>query len=362
MPIGATFGVEEEYHLVDPETVALVARPDLADSVPGLHLHTEMLASQLEAVTDVCTELGELRAALQSARREAAAAAGGAGAALLATSTHPFASLTETQMVDKPRYEVLLERFGAVARALNLTGCHVHVGVPDFDAAVQIMNRVRPYLALFGALTASSPFHEGADTGYASFRLAWLGLWPQGGYPPVVESADEYRAVLDGMIATGLIADQTEALWEVRPSARYPTLEFRIADTCTDIDDAILFAALARSLTRTIGARLDRPEPMPAPAEPVLRAARWRAARFGMTGSLFSPAHGQLVPADVVLQGLLDELRPDLDEHDEWTIVADLVGRLRARGTSAQRQRATYEATGDLAAVTRDAVALTALD
>ncbi|HJQ44551.1 MAG TPA: glutamate--cysteine ligase [Jatrophihabitantaceae bacterium] len=362
--LGATFGVEEEYHLVDPETCELASRPELAaraaDRAAGPHLHAEMLASQLEAATDVCSTLEELRAAIVDGRREAQAAAARANATLLATSTHPFAQLSETEVVARPRYAVLVERFGGVVRALNLTGCHVHVSVPDLDTAVAIMNRVRPYLPLLAAMTASSPFHEGADTGYASFRLAWLGLWPQGGIPPTVGSADEYRALVEQITATGLVGDASELLWEVRPSARFPTLEYRIADVCTDIEDAVLFAALTRSLTRTIGARLDSDEPQSMPPDAVLRAARWRAARFGMDEQLWSPARGALVPANVALDDLATELDRDLNEHGEQVIVTDLIARLRARGTSAARQRAAFRSHSDLRRVTGEAVRLTA--
>jgi YbdK family carboxylate-amine ligase len=362
--VGATFGVEEEYHLVDAQTLQLASRPELADRVDagaaGRHLKAEMLASQLEAITDPCTELHELRATLTAIRHEASAAAATVGARLLATSTHPFAELSETRLLDRPRYRVLVDRFGTVVSALNLTGCHVHVAVPDLDTAVAIMTRARVYLPLLAAITASSPFHEGRDTGYASFRLAGLRLWPQGGFPPLLRSAEEYLALTEQLTEIGLVGERSELLWELRPSSRFPTLEYRIADVCTDVDDAVLLAGLARSLTRTIAARLDRAEPWPEPAEPVLRAARWRAARYGMAERLWSPARGTLVPAEAALDELLDQLRPDLAQHGDLELVEELITGLGARGTSAARQRATFAATGDLHEVTREAVALTA--
>jgi YbdK family carboxylate-amine ligase len=358
--IGATFGVEEEYHLVDAQTLELASRPGLAERAEAAHLKSEMLTSQLEAITEPCTDLLRLRATLVTIRQEASDAAAAVGARLLATSTHPFARLSETRLVDRPRYRALVDRFGTVVNALNLTGCHVHVAVPDLDTAVAIMTRARAYLPLLAALTVSSPFHEGCDTGYASFRLAGLRLWPQGGFPPPLRSAAEYHAVADQLADVGLVGERSEILWEIRPSARFPTLEYRVADMCTEVDDAVLLAALARSLTRTIGARLHRDEPWPEAADPVLRAARWRAARYGMAERLWSPARGGLAPADAVLDEVLDELRPDLDEHGELDLVDGLVAGLRERGTSAARQRATFAATGDLHAVTHAAVALTA--
>lgn len=363
--IGATFGVEEEFHLVDPETFALANRPELSAralaGAAGPNLQAEMLTSQLETATPVCTGLTELRAALVGVRAEAAAAAADVGAAILAASTHPFALLSEIEVMDRPRYAVLTERFGAIVRKLNLTGCHVHVSVPDLDTAVAIMTRARPYLPLLAAITCSSPFHEGADTGYASFRLAWLSLWPQGGPPPVLRSGADYLATAAQIAAVGLVDDPSTILWDLRPSARFPTLEFRIADVCTDVDDAVLYAALARSLTRTIGVHLARGDAAP-PDLPdvVLRAARWRAARFGLGELLWSPLRGVLVPAGQALDDLITELRPDLEEHGEYAIVAELLARLQRNGTSSVRQRQLFATSGDLRDVVRAGLRLTA--
>lgn len=361
---GRTFGVEEEFHLVDPRTSQLAPRAGLAESVADRtsdhHLHAEMLTSQLEAATDICTDLHQLRRALVDARREAAAVAADAGAVLLGTSTHPLAPRSEIEVLNRPRYARLVERFGTIVHEFNLCGCHVHVSVPDLATAVAIMSRARPYLPVLGALTASSPFHEGADTGYESFRTAWLGLWPHGGPPPQLGSADEYRATIDELTRLGMIDDATALLWEVRPSARFPTLEFRIGDMCPDVDDAVLHAGLVRSLVRTLGARVACGEPAPELRDSMLRAARWRAARHGVAGWLWSPARQALVPGSAAVSDLLAELRPDLEEHDEFCLVDELWTRLRARGTSAARQRRMFAATGSMAAVVRSAVQVTA--
>lgn len=354
---GRTLGVEEEFHLVDPETLRLAPRAELAkaltDRAAELRLHAEMLTSQLEAVTDICADLNQLRAALVDARRDAAAAAADVGATLLATSTHPLAPRSEIELLNHPRYLRLVERFGTVVPEFNLCGCHVHVSVPDLATAVRVMSQARPYLPVLSALTASSPFHEGGDTGYESFRTAWLGLWPHGGPPPRLDSAEEYRMTVDQLRGLGIIDDETALLWEVRPSARYPTLEFRIADMCPDVDDVVLHAGLVRSLVRTLAARV---EPAPELPDSVLRAARWRAARHGLAGQLWSAARRALVPGEVAVSDLLGELRRDLEEHDEYDLVAALWSRLRSRGTSAARQRRVFAATGSMAAVVRSAM------
>ncbi|WP_375490765.1 glutamate--cysteine ligase [uncultured Jatrophihabitans sp.] len=364
LPVGATFGIEEEYHLVDPDTFALRSRPELSAGAlrgaAGPHLRPEMLTSQLEAATDVCTDLAGARAAVVAVRREAATAAASCGVAIMATSTHPTATLDEARLLARERYDRLVERFGVVVRAFNLCGCHVHVSVPDLPTAVAIMAHARPYLPVLAALTGSSPFHEGADTGYESFRLAWLSLWQQGGPPPHFGSADEYVDSVRQLLAMGIVDEPGQLLWELRPSSRYPTLEFRIADVCTAVDDVVLFAAIVRSLTRTLGRRATDGQRAPVVSDAVLRGARWRSARHGLTDTLWHPGRAELVPADVAVRDLLTELRPDLEAHDEWSIVAGLAERLLVRGTSARRQRACFSATGDMSAVLRDAVELTA--
>lgn len=362
MTIGRTFGVEEEYHLVEPDTFTLANRPVLAASArerrAGAHLHPEMLTSQLEAVTGVCTSLDELRNALIAARCEAASAASRADALILAASSHPTAPLGDVDVMAIPRYERLIERFGTLVRQFNLCGCHVHVSVPDLQAAVLIMTHSRPYLPVLSALTGSSPFHEGHDTGYHSYRSARLALWPQGGLPPALQSATEYTDMIEQLTRIGAIEDATMLLWEVRPSVPFPTLEFRVGDMCTDIDDTVLYAGLVRSLVRTLDARAARGDAASAVADPVLRAARWRAARYGITGQLWSPTRSALVPADVAVDDLFAELRDDLDEHGEFCHLDALWARLRSRGTSAMRQRRMLAATGSMRAVVRELVQL----
>jgi carboxylate-amine ligase len=363
VPAGTTVGVEEEYHLVTPATGDLLALPQLSkqasDGWAGPRLHAEMLTSQLEAVSDICTELDGVRAALLDARARASAAAARYGGAILATSTHPVAPLTQLDIAARPRYQGLLHRFGAVVNQLNLTGLHVHVGVPDLDSAVAIMNQARPYLPLLAALTGSSPFHEGRDTSFASYRLMQIALWPQGGLPPRFDSAQHYRDVIAELVAMGMVDEPSMVLWELRPSDRYPTLEFRIADMCTDVNDAVLYAGLVRSLVRVLAERVAAGVDDHIVDDVVLRAARWRAARYGLSGELWSPRRRAVVPAALAVADLWAELQPDLAAHDEADELRGLLDRLLMRGTSAARQRRVFEATGDLRAVIADGVALT---
>jgi YbdK family carboxylate-amine ligase len=355
VPAGTTLGVEEEYHLVDPETFALARRPELSMAAVrhdlGSRIRAEITTTQLEVATGICRTLAEVRAELTAARGEAVAAAGSAGAAVLAASTHPFGSWAEQQITSAPRYEAMVQRWAALAVQQDICGCHVHVGVPDLETAVAVMDRARAYLPLLLAMTGSSPFHGGLDTGYESYRTLWWSRWPNTGIPEHLGSADGYRAVVEDLVVSGVVGDASNLYWDLRPSSHLPTLEFRLADVCTDLDAAVLHAALARSLVRVLADRARRDVPFPQVRSELLRAARWRAARHGLTGELFDPALGVLVDAGDAVTGLLDELAEDLRERGEEDEVRELVRALFARGTSAARQRATWLRTGDARAV-----------
>jgi YbdK family carboxylate-amine ligase len=339
---GVTFGVEEEFHLVDPVTYRLTRSPDLAEAVmrheSGRHLHAEITTTQLESATDVCRSLSDLRAELVTTRAEAAGAAARAGVRILAASTHPFDSWHDQDITPAPRYTAMVDRWAGLA---------VHVGVPDLETAVAIMDRARPYLPVLLAMTGSSPFHDGVDTGHASYRTMWWSRWPTTGPPEYLGSAERFHEVVTGLVASGVVADASHLYWDLRPSYHLPTLEFRLADVCTEVDDVVLHAALVRSLVRVLAARAERGETCPRPRAELLRAARWRAARHGLEGELFDAVTRELVPARVAVRRLLGELRGDLRDHDEWDVVVELVERLFVRGTSATRQRRTWLRTGD---------------
>lgn len=356
---GATLGVEEEYHLLDPVTYDLVNLPALSATVTG-PLQAEMLTSQLEAASPVCRDLAGLQTAIDAMRGAAAARAADHGAVILAASTHPTAPLAGIEIARRARYDLLVERFAGVVRQLNLTGCHVHVSVPDLDTAVAVMNHARPYLPALAALCASSPFHEGVDTGWASYRLAQVALWPQGGLPPYLHDGAEYLAVIDDLTRAGLMDEPSALLWELRPSARFPTVEFRIADMPTDARDVLLYAGLVRSLVRTVAGRIADGQEAPRPSDVLLRAARWRAARYGLDGTLWSFATNALVPARVAIEELWEVVEPDLARHGEADLLRGLLDEVLRRGPSARRQREVFTATNDLQMVVRDALALTA--
>jgi YbdK family carboxylate-amine ligase len=352
---GATFGIEEEYHLVDPVSLELRPSPELAAAALrkeiGPRIHAEIATTQIETVSGICSSLVQLRSELVAARADAAAAAARAGVAVLPASTHPFGGWRQQGITAAPRYEAMVERWAGLASRQDICGCHVHVGVPDLETAVAVMDRARPYLPLLLAMTGSSPFHDGVDTGYESYRTLWWSRWPTAGAPEYLGSAERFSEVVAGLVASGVIADGSHLYWDLRPSYHLPTVEFRLADVCTDLEDAVLHAGLVRSLVRVLSARYDAGATCPQPRPELLRAARWRAARHGIGGQLFDPVLGSLVDARLAVRRLLAELEGDLRDHDEWTVVSDLVSRLFSRGTSATRQRATWLRTGDRRAI-----------
>jgi YbdK family carboxylate-amine ligase len=348
---GATFGIEEEFHLVDPVTFELTPSPDLSAAAVrhefGPRIHAEIVTTQLETASGICTTLTELRAELVATRAEVSAAAALAGVAVLPASTHPFGGWQQQVITPAPRYEAMVERWAGLASQQDICGCHVHVGVPDLETAVAVMDRARPYLPVLLAMTGSSPFHDGVDTGYESYRTLWWARWPTTGSPEYLGSPERFAEVVAALVASGVVADGSHLYWDVRPSYHLPTLEFRLADVCTDLDDAILHAALVRSLVRVLASRATCGVPCPQPRPELLRAARWRAALHGISGQLFDPVRSTLVDARLAVRRLLAELEEDLRDHDEWHEVGELVQRLFARGTSASRQRRTWLRTAD---------------
>jgi carboxylate-amine ligase len=353
--VGSTLGVEEEYHLVDAETFELADMPEVvagAIAAMGAEAQGEISTAQLEIATPVCSSLAEVRAALQRIRGEADTAARQQGCRILAAGTHPSATWHEQRLTTGVRYLELFERWGLLALQQMITGCHVHVGVPDPEVAVRAMDHLRADLPTLIALAGSSPFWEGTDTGYASYRTQWFARWPVTGTPDVLGSKQAYDALVAELVETGMIDDATHLYWDVRPSVRFPTLEVRVADTCPSLDDVVLHAALARSLVRVAAGAAGRDEPPVPLRSEVVRAARWRAARFGLEDRLLDTREHRIRPAGEIVRGLLGRLRDDLEELGDWDEVSALAEQALARGSSAARQRSLALASdGDLTAV-----------
>jgi carboxylate-amine ligase len=346
-----TFGVEEEFFLVDTATGALVAGsarvlPGARDRL-GAGVTTELNLCQIEADTPVCTTLEQLRAELGRLRRDLTAAARAEGLAVVALGTHPFSDWQDQQVdSDNPRYAVMEERYEVLARQQVICGCHVHLGLGNRDLEILVLDRVRPWLPVLLALSANSPFWHGVDTGYASYRTEIFNRWPTAGMPPELGSRTQYEALVAQLVSAGAIADSTHLYWYARPSARFPTLEFRVCDVGLGVDDALAVAGLIRGLAWVCAADAIVGSPKPAANPSLLDAAVWRAARFGLTDRLIHPLTAEPEPAAVVVQALLDIARPGLEAHDDWAEISDLVARILTDGTGADRQRAAFEAGG----------------
>ncbi len=341
-----TIGVEEEYQIIDRETRELHSRagrilPEARAAV-GDSVTPELYLSQIEIGTPVCRTLDDVRAQLLRLRREVIAAAEREGNWIGAAATHPFSHWADQQLTPKARYIDITQDYQQLAREHLIFGCHTHVGISDREAAIQVMNRARPWLAVLLALAANSPFWLGADTGYASFRTEIWRRWPMAGTPQVFRSRAEFDALVTALVATGSIEDGTKIYWDVRPSARFETLEFRVADVCLTVDEAVMTAGLARALARTCHAEAQRDEPVSHARPELLRAAKWRAARYGLDADLIDVEEGQARPAQQMIEKLLSFLRPSLEEHGEWDEVSALVRETLERGNGATRQREVY--------------------
>jgi YbdK family carboxylate-amine ligase len=351
--VGETLGVEEEYALVTADG-GLADAPDVAVSAQrllGEHATPEISTSQLEVLTPVCRSLAELRTELGRLRAAAVRAAAEHGCHVLAAGTHPFAHWRDQRMTEGETYDLLVRRWGLLARQQLITGQHVHVGVPE-ELTIPVLDRIGPDLPLLLAMSASSPFWEGEDTGYASYRTQWFSRWPITGTLPVLGTKAAYDDLVDALVGAGVAESSSRLYWDARPSEKFPTVEVRVADTMPLLDDAVLHAALVRSLVRVAA----RGGPVLEVRPEMVRAARWRAARYGLDGFLLEPATGELLPAAAMVRSFVERLREDLEELGDWDEVSALVDALLARGTSSDRQRRVAAETGSLQAVVKAVV------
>jgi carboxylate-amine ligase len=357
-----TFGVEEEFLLVDPitgEPVALNRAVAARAADLGVTLECELTSCQVETTSEIANSSDELRRNLNSLRRSAADAARGAGAQLLAVALPP--TLPQTfPITDKPRYREIAERFGMIAHEQGISGCHVHVAVADRDWAIHVSNRLRPWLPLLLALTANSAVYRNADTGHASWRSVLWARWPSAGPPPHFASADAYDDAVQMMQETGAMLDDGMVYWDVRPSANYPTVEVRVADVPATVAETVLFATLVRALVMTVVDDETRGAPMPSVTPHALKAAYWTAARYGIEGELIDVAAGhERRPAPVLLEGLIDRVRPALAALGELEMVTAEVARIIANGNGAARQRRAWNRRQDVSDVVAEAAAAT---
>jgi glutamate---cysteine ligase / carboxylate-amine ligase len=356
-----TVGIEEEYLLVDVRTGDLHGDPppELLEECTELgagQISPEFLRCQIEVGTRVCRTMQEARADLARLRRIIVDVSARYGVAPIAASTHPFARVLSQKQTDKERYFALAREMQATARRMVICGMHVHVGLDDDEMRIDLMNQMAYFLPHLLALSCSSPFWEGEQTGLKSFRLTIFNSLPRTGLPERFASYGEFRRHIETLIRNGLIQDTSKIWWDIRPSSRYPTLETRIMDCCTSIDDSICLAAFTVSLMRMLYRLRSANQKWREYPHLLIAENRWRAMRYGTDEKLLDLARGELVAFPVLLEELIALVRPDAEALG---CVAEVehAREIVRRGTSAHRQVSIYEAARRRGATEREALA-----
>ncbi|MBA9003961.1 carboxylate--amine ligase/circularly permuted type 2 ATP-grasp protein [Thermomonospora cellulosilytica] len=340
-------GVEEEFHTVDLRTHRLLPRADsLLEQLPPDRFVAELQRSVVETNSRPFVRLDDLAEDLAALRRGVVTAAEPLGMGIVAAGTVPVVDLDALKVTPDPRYENMLDEYQLLAREQLICGAQVHVDVGDRDSAVAVAHRLGRWVPPLLALSVSSPYWLGSDTGYASYRTLLWQRWPTTGPVDGLASAAEYDRLLDELVRSGVISDRGMAYFDIRPSAHLPTVELRVCDACPRVEDVVLLAGLFRALVIRELAAIDAGEP-PRPGHPALvRAATWRAARSGLGGELVDPATGEPQPAGELVRALVEGLRPQLEGTGDWELVSELAEAALARGDSATRQRAAFAAGG----------------
>jgi glutamate---cysteine ligase / carboxylate-amine ligase len=350
-----TVGVEEEFLLADPSTgeaMPVAEEVIAADAAagPAERLKPETSQSVIETATEPHSDLRLLAEDLRSLRSAAAAAAETVGCAVVPVATELLPAAPSPPTAG-PRYRRIYEKYGALRFGHMTCGMHIHIGIPDRDHAVRMSNHLRPWLPALQALAGNSPFSLGQDTGYSSFRSVWWGYMPVAGPAPLFADAPAYDALLDGLVASGVILDRKMAYWFARPSEFVPTIEVRVTDVCPTGDTAVLLAALTRGLVATCLEESEAGAAPPAVSDQLLAAAHWQAARYGMEGDAVDVFTGHPVPAWSWTEKLLKHVTPALADAGDLALVTGLLAELRENGSWAARQRRIVSSGGSLADV-----------
>ena len=342
-----TLGVEEEYLLVDKETRALVIDPpetlmDEAEEKCGPQVTSELLRSQIEIGTKVCRNIQEAHEDLARLRRNVIEVANNHGLAPIAASTHPFSSWTDQKHTEKDRYDQLTHEMQGAARRLVICGMHVHVGIDNDELRIDLMNQMSYFLPHLLALSCSSPFWLGRDTGLKSYRLTIFDALPRTGIPERFASWAEYERHVAILTDAGLIDDSTRIWWDLRPSGRFPTLETRIMDVCTRLDDTVALTALLACILRMLYRLRTRNQRWRLYTPMLIRENRWRAMRYSFDEGLIDLAKGRVVAFEDLISELCSLISEDakaLGCEKEIKGIHDIL----SRGTSAHRQLRDFD-------------------
>lgn len=363
-----TFGVEEEFLIVDPASgrALPLAGELLSLHDPGGHsagsssrvpeLAAELQQEQLEVITRPHSSLSALADEIRTGRSYADALAQGIGARLAALATSPLPAIPHATR--NHRYDALMDKFALTAREQLTCGYHVHVSVSSDEEGVAVLDRIRAWLPSLTALSSNSPYWSGTDSGYASFRTQAWNRWSSAGPAEVFGSANAYHSLVSQLAATGVVANPD---FDARLSARHPTVEIRVSDVCLDARDAVMIAALVRALVETAASEWQAGQQPDMVSAAILRQGAWLASRSGVQGQLLHPSSHRPVTARAVLTALIDHVRDALDAAGDTGYVAESVQRILNHGTGSTLQRQAF-AHGGLASVVVNAIDLTHRD
>jgi len=354
-----TIGIEEEYLLVDQETFALAKAPDalisaceadLADQVSP-----EFLQCQIEIGTGVCETVSEAREDLCNLRRTVAKHAAEFGLAPIAASCHPIADWKDQPHTDKERYNQLRKDLAGVARRMLICGMHVHVGIPDKETRISLVNQLKYFLPHLHALSTSSPYWQGQDTGLSSYRLTVFDNLPRTGLPPYMTGWEQFSSTVNTLVDLDLIEDASKIWWDLRPSAKFPTIESRICDVAPRLEVTLTLAALTQCLTRMLWRKSMEGFGWRVVQNFMINENRWRAQRYGVNEGLIDFGRKTLIPFSQALEEIIALVIEDAEVLgciDEVNAARQIL----TDGTSADQQRAVYQATIDEGGDANDAL------
>ncbi|MEE8524993.1 MAG: carboxylate-amine ligase [Thermoanaerobaculia bacterium] len=359
-PSDLTLGIEEEYQIVDPETRELAPMSEKlierGEEILPDQIKPELMRSQVEIGTKPCRDITEARGEVVRLRSAVARLAREQGLEMVAASTHPLSSWSNQELTSAARYEKLASDLKDVARRLLIFGMHVHIGIEDPELRIDILNQARYFIPHILALSTSSPFWAGRDTGLKSYRSVIFENMPRSGIPPTFSAYTEYQGFIDTLIATGCIDEPTKIWWDIRPHPKFPTLEFRMSDVCTRIDEVLCIAAIIQALVaKLIQLRQDN-RSWRHYRHHLITENKWRAVRYGLDGKLIDFGTRAEVPMRLLaleILELIDDVVDDLGSRQE----IEYVHQILRDGSSADRQLRTFRKTGDLHSVVDQLIA-----
>jgi carboxylate-amine ligase len=362
-PPSLTLGIEEEYQIIDPETREL--RSYITEILDRDHLvlgevKPELHQSMVEIGTKVCRTPAEVRAELVRLRGMVMQLAGKDGLVIAAAGTHPFSSWITQEITPLDRYMGVREDLADLAQQLLIFGTHVHVGIEDRDFLIDAMNVARYFVPHVLTLSTSSPFWMGRETGLKSYRSIIFRNFPRTGIPPVIDSWTDYASLVDTLVRTGCVPNASKVWWDIRPNHSYPTLEFRVCDVCTRIEEAVCVAAILQAIVAKLWKlRRDNMTFRVYPTA-LIEENKWRAVRYGLDGRLIDLGKQQELAAAALVRELLEWFVDDVVDELGSRAEVEYAFHILEHGTSADRQLARYHETGDLKAVVDSLIAETA--